>query len=119
MKVTQVLTLSLPAAIVASLCCLSPLVLVLFGAGATSFGVVLFTRTLGPFEWTFFLGELVFLGGSLVLYFRSRNICTLDQMRAHRREAVNTGLLVVLAALVAFVMIYGTVTVSGNSIGLW
>lgn len=119
MKIGQMLKLTLPSAIVASLCCLSPLVFVLFGASATSFGVVLFTKTLGPYEWAFFLGGSVFLGGSLAAYFRSRDICTLDQVRARRREVVNTVLLVGLAAVVAFGALYGAVTVAGRTVGLW
>ena len=119
MKIAQMLKLTLPSAIVASLCCLSPLVFVLFGASATSFGVVLFTRTLGPYEWAFFLAGSVFLGGSLAAYFRSRDICTLDQVRARRREVVNTALLVGLAALVTFATVYGAVSIGGRSIGLW
>jgi NAD/NADP transhydrogenase beta subunit len=119
MRVTEVLKLSLPAAIVGSLCCLSPLVFVLLGASASSFGVVLFTRTLGPYEWAFFLGGAVLFGGSLIAYFRSRNICTLDQVRARRREVLNTALLVAVAALVIFGLVYGGVAVAGQSLGLW
>jgi hypothetical protein len=119
MKIAQALKLTLPSAIVASLCCLSPLVFVLFGASATSFGVVLFTKTLGPYEWAFFLAGAAFLGGSLIAYFRSRDICTLDQVRARRREVVNTALVVGVAAVVLFGMVYGAVTVAGHSVGLW
>ena len=51
MKIAQVLKLTFPPAVFASLCCLTPLVFVLLGASASSFGVVLFTRILGPYEW--------------------------------------------------------------------
>lgn len=119
MKIGHLLKLSLPAAIVASLCCLSPLVFVLLGASATSFGVVLFTKTLGPYEWAFFLGGLAFLGGSLTAYFRGRNICTVDQALARRREVANTALLVGVAALGAFGVLYGGVTLAGHAIALW
>ena len=119
MKFTQVFKLSFPAAIVASLCCLSPLVFVLFGASATSFGVLLFTKTLGPYEWVFFLCGAVLFGGSLVVYFRSRGVCTLDQARARRREVLNTALLVTVVALVVFGAVYSAVAVAGHSSGLW
>jgi len=118
-QIGEMLKLTLPSAIVASLCCLSPLVFVLFGASATSFGVVLFTKTLGPYEWAFFLGGLVFLVGSFTVYFRGSDICTLDQARARRREVVNTTLLVGFVALVGFGLVYGAVTVTGHVIGLW
>jgi hypothetical protein len=113
------LKLALPSAIVASLCCLSPLVLVLFGASTTSFGVVLFTRNLGPYEWVFFLGGAVLLAGSITLYLRSRDICTLDQVRANRMEVVNTVLLVAVVGLMVFGMVYGAIAIAGHSRGLW
>lgn len=119
MKIAQVLKLILPSAIMASLCCLSPLVFVLFGASATSFAVVLFTKTLGPYEWVFFLGGMVFLGGSLTAYFKSRGICTLDQARARGREVVNTALLVGVAALLLFGVLYGGVSIAGHALRLW
>lgn len=119
MKFVEMVRLALPSAIVASLCCLSPLVFVLFGASVTSFGVVLFTRTLGPYEWAFFLAGLAAFAASLTIYFRSRNICTLDQVRARRREVINTALLGGVVAAIVFAVIYGSVGATGHSMGLW
>jgi len=119
MKIAQVLKMSFPSALVASLCCLSPLVLVLLGASATSFGVVLFTKTLVPYEWGFFLAGVLFLAGSLTSYFRSRGICTIDQVRARRNEVINATLLVVLTTVVVFGIVEGAVTIAGQSLGLW
>ena len=119
MKIAQVLKLTFPSALVASLCCLTPLVFVLFGASATSFGVVLFTRVLGPYEWAFFLAGGGFLAVSLVIYFRTRGVCTLDQARTRRREVINTILLVAVCGLVVFGALYGAVALGGHAAGLW
>lgn len=119
MKIWRALALGLPSAIVASLCCLSPLVFVLMGASATSFGVALFTRTLGPYEWVFFAVGFLSLAGSLVLHFRGQGVCTLDAVRARRREIVNATLLAVVVALVSFFLLYGAVSVVGHARGLW
>lgn len=119
MKIARVFGLSLPSAIIASLCCLSPLVFVLMGASVSSFGVALFTRMLAPFEWVFFAVGLLSLAGSLVLYFRKQGICTLDAARARRREILNATLLAVVVALASFGLLYGAVSVAGHARGLW
>jgi hypothetical protein len=119
MKVSRALKLSLPSIVIASLCCLSPLVFVMLGVSATSFGVVLFTRTLAPFEWVFFAVGLACLVGSPVLCFRQPNVCTLDQARARRREIINGTLLTLASALVGFAILYGAISVAGHARGLW
>ncbi len=101
MKMLQALKLGFPAVVVATLCCLSPLVLVLFGASVSSFSVSLFTKTLGPYEWVFFLAGALLLGASLWFYFRSKGVCTLDQARARQNEIVNTLLIVGIVSIVA------------------
>lgn len=119
MKILRMLRLSFPAATVASLCCLSPLVLVLLGASASSFGVTLFTRTLGPYEWVFFSTGAAFLVASLIAHFRAQNICTLDQARARQKEVVKTTTLVLVVALIVFGVIFGSVALAGRSLRLW
>ncbi len=119
MKLSRAFGLSLPAAIVASLCCLSPLVFILLGASAASFSVVLFTRVLAPFEWVFFAVGLLLFAGSLVFYFREQGICTLDAACARRREVLNAALLAGVVALVSFGILYGAVSVIGHTRDLW
>ncbi len=119
MKISRAFKLTLPAALIASLCCLSPLAFVLAGASMTSLAVTLFTRTLAPFEWAFFTAGLAFLAASLVLYFRRNGICTLDQVAARRREVINTSLLAGVVALASFCLVYGAVAIAGQSLSLW
>ena len=119
MKVLQALKVGLPGAVVATLCCLSPLVLVLCGLGASSFSVVLFTRTLAPYEWLFFVAGALLLAASIVLYFRGRGVCTLSEAKARQGEVVNTIVLVAIVALVSFIALYGAVGAIGQRLGLW
>jgi hypothetical protein len=119
MRVLEALRLGLPAAIVASLCCLSPLVLVLFGAGLSSFGVRVFTQTLGPYEWMFFLAGVLLLAASTWLHLRGKGVCTLSQARARRNEVLNTLLLVSIVSLITFLALYGVVGAFGQRLGLW
>ena len=87
------------AALVGGLCCLTPVVLVLLGlasiSAATSFGNVLY----GDYHWEFRLGAFAFLALALVVYFRRRGICTLDQARRQRRRIINTSLVVLIFAV--------------------
>jgi hypothetical protein len=84
------------------LCCLTPIVLVMFGlatvSAANSMGNVLY----GEYKWAFRIAALVFLGVGLVVYFRRRGVCTLDQARRERNRIVNAA----LATLVLFAAVY-------------
>jgi hypothetical protein len=119
MRMLEALKLSFPAVVLATLCCLSPLVLVLFGAGVSSFGVLVFTRTLGPYEWVFFLAGALLLIASVWFYLRSKGVCTLSQARVRRNEVVNTLLVVGIVSIVAFIVLYGAVAVIGERLGIW
>ena len=88
---------STAAGIVAGLCCLTSIVLVLFGlagiSAAASIGNVLY----GNYRWYFRLFAALCGIGGLVIYFRRRGVCTLDEVRRQRTRLVNTALLAILA----------------------
>lgn len=119
MKMVQALKLGFPAVLVATLCCLSPLVLVLFGASVSSFSVLLFTRTLGPYEWAFFATGALLLVASVWLYLRSRGVCSFAEARARRNEVLNTLLVVGIVSIVAFAALYGAIGAIGQGLGIW
>lgn len=120
MKIGTLLKISGPTVLLASLCCLTPVVLVLLGASVSSFGVMLFTRTLGPHEWIFGVTGLLFLAGSLTVYFRSVGICTLDQAKARRNEIVNATLLAAITSVIGYgVWYFGIVGYAGKLLHLW
>jgi hypothetical protein len=83
-------------ALVAGLCCMTPIVLVAAGitsvAIANNWGNLLY----GEYRWYFRLGALGLILLTLVTYFRSRGICTLQQARRQRNRILNTTLLALL-----------------------
>lgn len=89
-------------ALLAGLCCLTPIVLVLLGLTtvtiANNWGNLLY----GEYRWHFRLLALALLAATLVVYFRRRGVCTLDAARRQRNRIVNLCLL----ALLAFFSIY-------------
>ncbi len=94
--------LSGAAAFVAALCCLTPIVLVLLGLSAVAAAADLGNVLYGDYKWEFRAVAVVFLILALIVYFRRRGICTLDEARRQRNRIVNVSLLV----LVFFVGFY-------------
>lgn len=105
---------------VASLCCLTPLVLVMFGLSTVSFASSLADTLYGSYKWVFRIAGLLFLGLALILYFRSRGICTFDQAKRQRNEILNKVLIAVIAGIVAYIIfLYVIVHYAGVWLGIW
>jgi hypothetical protein len=88
--------LSGAAAFLAALCCLTPVVLVLLGLSAVAAAADLGNVLYGDYRWEFRAVAFVFLVLALVVYFRRRGICTLDEARRQRNRILNVSLLVVI-----------------------
>jgi len=68
--------------VAASLCCLTPLVLVFFGLATVSFASSLSDFLYGQHKWIFRSVGLVLLLISVVIYFRTqKGICTIDEIK--------------------------------------
>lgn len=91
------------AALIGGLCCLTPVVLVLVGLAGISAAAGLGNMLYGDYRWLFRLAALGFLAAALVVYFRRRGICTLDQARRQRQRIINTSLLVLIFAVGMYV----------------
>ena len=95
--------LSSLAGILGGLCCLTPIVLVLFGlatiSGAASLGMVLY----GEYRWVFRAVAFLFLALGLVVYFRQSGICTREAARRERNRLINVSLLAVFTSVAAYV----------------
>lgn len=80
----------------ASLCCLTPIVMVSLGlataAVANDWGNLLY----GEYKWHFRLAALALVAIALISYYRTQGVCTLDQARRQRNRIVNTALLAIL-----------------------
>ncbi len=117
----EILRLTWVPVLVASLCCLAPVIVVLFGLGSVSFAISLYSVTYGTYWWAFVLAGVVLVGTSLVLYFRRRkSICTIDEAKKRRQEILNISLIVFFAAAVAYIVWnYGIVAFIGSRLGIW
>lgn len=112
---------SLMGALIASLCCLSPLILFLIGLATASLAGSLANTFYYQYKWYFRLAGLVFLiGAFLVWYYQRTKTCSLDEKRRLRRKLLNLFLLsLVVFILVYVVWLYGVVEFLGIKLGLW
>ncbi|MCH7850696.1 MAG: hypothetical protein IH845_03580 [Nanoarchaeota archaeon] len=90
------------SAVFASLCCLSPLLLVIFGISTVSFAASLTDNLYGNYKWYFRAVGLIFLTIFMVLYYRKKGICTIDEAKKQRTKIINE----ILIALISFVILY-------------
>src|SRR5687767_3377439 len=92
--------------LIASLCCLAPIVLVALGISTLAFGISLTNLLDGQYKWAFQLAGVMSLGVSLIVYFRTRGICTLDQAKKQRNEIINKTLLALIASLIGYYLFF-------------
>lgn len=107
--------------IMASLCCLSPLILVAFGLSTATFAASLSDTFYGEYRWEFRLLGFILLMWSLVLYFRrKKGICTIDEVKKRRQEIINTSLIVIISAIIGYIVfLYVIVHYAGLPFGIW
>lgn len=104
----------------ASLCCLAPIILVLFGLSTVAFAASLSNVLYGQYNWVFRGIGLVLLAISLFIYFRSKGICTIDQAKKQRIKIVNTILIVLIVAVIGYIIwLYLIIEYAGILLGLW
>jgi len=105
----------------ASLCCLSPIILVLAGISTVSFASSLADTLYGEYKWIFRSVGLIALIGALIFYIRrSKGICTLDEAKKRRQEIINTALIVLMTGVLAYIFfLYVVVHYAGVFLGLW
>ena len=121
MKFKELLKVTGLPVVFASLCCLSPLVLVIFGLSTVAFASSLSDVLYGDYKWIFRLIGLVLLIISAVYYFRKqKGICTLDQVKRHRREIINKTLLFLIIGILGYIFfLYVVVHYAGVFYGVW
>ena len=111
--------------IIASMCCLPSVVLVLFGLASVSSAAAL-SDTLywggEGYEWfrpTMLAIASISVIVGLVIYFRTRGICTFDDVKRQRRKVINTSLLIVIIAYLSYLLFnYVILTEIGILLGL-
>ena len=94
-----ILLVSALAGLVGGLCCTTPVVLVLLGLASISAANDLGNNLYGAHRWIFRGAALAFLVLALVIYFRRKGVCTLDQARRQRNVIINTSLVALISAV--------------------
>ena len=107
--------------LIASLCCLSPVILVLFGLSTAAFAGSLADIFYGEYKWFFRAAGLVLLAGSLILYLRrQKGVCTLDEVKRRRNEILNLVLMSIIAAIMSYIIwLYIIVEYIGKLLHIW
>lgn len=120
MKLKDLFKLTWLPVIGASLCCLSPVVIVLFGLGTVAYGSTLADTLYGDYKWIFRGFGLLLLLISIIFYFRGKGVCTLDQAKKKRNEIINTLALSLIIGVLGYIFfLYVVVHYIGVWMGLW
>jgi hypothetical protein len=96
------LGVSVLGGLLASLCCLTPIVMVLLGLASISVANDWGNLLYGDYKWHFRLVAVVFVAAALVVYYRRQGVCTLDQAKRQRNRIVNS----IILTLVTFHAVY-------------
>ncbi|OJI08759.1 MAG: hypothetical protein COV08_03080 [Candidatus Vogelbacteria bacterium CG10_big_fil_rev_8_21_14_0_10_49_38] len=119
-KIKESLKISSIPVVLASLCCLAPIVLVLVGVSTVSFAASLADTFYGDYRWYFRLAGLVSLIAALIIYLRRKGVCKLDEAKKRRNEIFNIIALSLIAGVVGYIFfLYVVVHYIGVFIGLW
>lgn len=107
--------------VVASLCCLAPVIIVLFGLGSISLAASLADTLYGDYKWVFRIVGLALLALSLIWYLRrEKGICTLDEAKRRRNEIFNlAGIVLAIGVVGYFVWLYVVVEYAGKWLNIW
>ena len=107
--------------IFASLCCLTPVILVTLGLASVSFAASLATTLYGTYKWYFRATGLILLVISLISYFRrQKGICTIDEAVRRKNEIVNTVMLALITGILGYLFfLYVIVEYAGIILKIW
>lgn len=121
MNLKEILKISSLPVIIASLCCLSPVILVVFGIGTLGFATSLADTLYGEYKWVFRIAGLVAMMIALVLYFRrKKGICTIDEAKRRRNEIINTVALTLITCVLGYIFfLYVVVHYAGVYLNIW
>ena len=116
-KIKELFKISSVPVMIASLCCLSPIILVLLGLSTVSFASSFADTLYGQYKWIFRAVGLIALLGSLMFYLRrAKGICTFDDVVRRRNEIINYVALTIVGGVVGYVFFLYVVL---HYIGVW
>lgn len=117
----EALKLSSLPVVVASLCCLAPVILVSLGLATVSFAASLADTFYGEYKWVFRGVGLVLLLLSLAVYLRrQKGVCTIDDVKQRRNEIINLVALTLIAGVLGYLFfLYVVVHYLGVWLAIW
>jgi uncharacterized membrane protein YfcA len=116
MNLKDIVKIAWAPVVAASLCCLSPVILVLLGLSTVSFATSLADTLYGDYKWMFRVIGLLLLSVAILFYFRKKGVCTLDQARKRRNEIINTVLITLIGCVIGYVVFLYVVV---HYVGVW
>lgn len=120
-KIKEMLKLTAVPAVIASLCCLSPILLVSLGIVSVSVAGEVSNTLYGKYKWLFRIAGLIALIIFVIAHLRrKKNICTLDEAKKRRNEIINTVALALITSTVLYIIfLYGIVEFVGMVLHVW
>ena len=120
-RIKEILKITSLPVIIGSLCCLSPIILVLFGLGTVGVASTLADTLYGSYAWAFRIGGLVLLTVSIIMYLRrTKGICTFDEAKKRRQEIFNIVVLTLVTAIAGyFIFLYVILGYIGKFLKIW
>lgn len=120
-KIKELLKITSIPVILASLCCLSPIILVLLGISTVSFASSVSDTLYGQYKWVFRTVGVVTLFASLAFYlYRQKGVCTIDDVVRRRNEIINYIALTVVAGVIGYVFfLYVVLEYIGKFLNIW
>ncbi len=121
MRLKETLKITSLPVLFASLCCLSPLILVALGLSTASFATSLADTLYGEYKWWFRGLGLILLAISLISYFRrQKNICTIDDVKRRRNEIINIAAISLIIGIIGYIVfLYVFVHYAGVWLHIW
>ncbi len=116
MTLKQLLRLTGIPVLLASMCCLSPLIFFLLWIVSLSVATELAELFYGTYKWVFRWVGLLSLVWALWWYFYTKGVCTLDAVKKQRKKVINTILLVFSVWILAYIFFLYIVV---HYIGVW
>jgi len=120
-RLKEILKIASLPVIIGSLCCLSPIILVLFGLGTVGVASTLADTLYGSYAWVFRIGGLALLAMSIIMYLRrTKGICTFDEAKKRRQEIFNIVVLTLVSAVAGyFIFLYVVLHYIGIFLKIW
>ena len=108
------------AAFIASLCCVTPIVIVVFGLGTVSFAAGLGNALYYQYRWIFIGFGLFAMAVAYILYLRQKGICTLDKAKKERQKIINQVIILLVLGIVMYLIFnYIILEYIGYWLGIW